>query len=79
MWNDLWTGDETLYLPEVELAQHANHSQSESQSAGLVGSSAPCVEVSCVDESRSRNVTLSCPGDASLCMNPVQCAISKKM
>ena len=25
MWNDLWTGDGTLYTPEVELAQHANH------------------------------------------------------
>ena len=28
MWNDLWTEDGTLYPPEVELAQHTNHSQS---------------------------------------------------
>ena len=32
MWNDLWTVDGTLYPPEVELVQHANHGQSESQS-----------------------------------------------
>ena len=25
MWNDLWSGDGTLYPPEVELAQQANH------------------------------------------------------
>ena len=25
MWNDLWTGDGTLYPPEVGLAQHTNH------------------------------------------------------
>ena len=25
MWNDLWTGDGTLYPPEVKLAQHANY------------------------------------------------------
>ena len=30
MWNDLWTGGGTLYPPEVELAQYANHGQSES-------------------------------------------------
>ena len=30
MWNDFWTGDGTLYPPEVELAQHANNGQSES-------------------------------------------------
>ena len=35
MWNDLWTGDGTLYPPEVELAQHANHGQSESRPVGL--------------------------------------------
>ena len=64
MWNDLWTGDGTLYPPEVELAQHANHGQSESQSAGGVGISTPCGEVSCVDGFRSRHVTLSCSGDA---------------
>ena len=66
MWDDLWTGDETLYHPEVELAQHANHGQSESQSAGGVGISTPCGEVSCADGFRSRHVTLSCPGDAHL-------------
>ena len=49
MWNDLRTGDGTLYLPEEELAQHTNHGQSESQSAGGVGISTPCGEVSCVD------------------------------
>ena len=49
MRNDLWTGDGTLYPPEVELDQHANHGQSESQSAGGVGISTPCGEVSCVD------------------------------
>ena len=27
MWDYLWTGDGTLYPPEVELAQHANHGQ----------------------------------------------------
>ena len=35
MWNDLWTGDGTLYPPEVELAQHANHGQSENRPVGL--------------------------------------------
>ena len=35
MWNDLWTGDGTLYLPEVELAQHTNHGQSENRPLGL--------------------------------------------
>ena len=49
MWNDLWTGGGTLYPPEVELAQHANHGQSESRSAGGVGLSTPCGEVSCMD------------------------------
>ena len=28
IWNDLWTGDGTLYPSEVELAQHTNHRQS---------------------------------------------------
>ena len=27
MWNDLWTGDGTLYPPEAELAQNTNHGQ----------------------------------------------------
>ena len=49
MWNDLCTGDGTLYPPEVELDQHANHGQSESQPAGGVGISTPCGEVSCAD------------------------------
>ena len=35
MWNDLWTGDGTLYPPEVELAQHTNHGQSENRPVGL--------------------------------------------
>ena len=35
VWNDLWTGDGTLYPPEVELAQHANHGQSENRPVGL--------------------------------------------
>ena len=64
MWNDLWTGDGTLYPHEVEMAQHTNHGQSESQSAGGIGISTRCGEISCVDGFRSRNVTLSCPGDA---------------
>ena len=64
MWNDLWIGDGTLCPPEVELAQHANHDQSESHSAGGVGISTPCGKVSCVDGFRSRHVTLSCRGDA---------------
>ena len=34
MWNDLWTGDGTLYPPEVELAQHTNHGQSENRRWG---------------------------------------------
>ena len=34
------------------------------KSAGGVGISTPCGEVSCVDGFRSRPVTLSCPGDA---------------
>ena len=34
-WNDLWTGDGTLHPPEVELAQHTNHGQSENRSVGL--------------------------------------------
>ena len=46
---DRWTGDGTLCPPKVELAQHAHHGQSESQSAGGVGISTPCGEVSCVD------------------------------
>ena len=49
IWNDLWTGVGTLCPPEVELAQHANHGQSEIQSAGGVGIFTPCGEVSCVD------------------------------
>ena len=53
-----------LYPPEVELAQHANHGQSESQSAGGVGISTPYGEVSCVYGFWSRHVTLSCAGDA---------------
>ena len=35
MWNDLWTGDGSLYPPEVELAQHTNHGQSENRPVGL--------------------------------------------
>ena len=35
MWNDLCTGDGTLYPPEVELAQHANYGQSENRPVGL--------------------------------------------
>ena len=35
MWNDVWTGDGTLYPPEVELAQNANHGQSENRLMGL--------------------------------------------
>ena len=35
VWNDLWTGDGTLYPPEVELAQHTNHGQSENRPVGL--------------------------------------------
>ena len=35
MWNDLWTGDGTLYPPEVKLAQHTNHGQSENRPVGL--------------------------------------------
>ena len=35
MWNDLWTGDGTLYPLEVELAQHTNHGQSENRPVGL--------------------------------------------
>ena len=34
-WNDLWTGDGILYPPEVELAQHTNHGQSENRPVGL--------------------------------------------
>ena len=34
-WNDLWTGDGTLHPPEVELAQHMNHGESENRPAGL--------------------------------------------
>ena len=49
MWNDLLTGDGTLYHAETELAQHANHGESECQSAGGVGISTPCGDVSCVD------------------------------
>ena len=35
MWNDLWTGDRTLYPLEVKLDQHANHGQSEIRPVGL--------------------------------------------
>ena len=35
MLNDLWTGEGTLHPPEVELAQHTNHGQSENRSVGL--------------------------------------------
>ena len=75
VWNDLWTGDGTLYPPEVELAQHANHGQSEIQSAGGVETSTPCGEVSCVDGFRSRHVTHRARVTTTLCMNPVQCTI----
>ena len=34
IWNDLWTGDGPLYPPEVELAQHTNHGQSENSPVG---------------------------------------------
>ena len=34
MWNDLWAGDWTLYCPEVELTQHANHGLLERQPVG---------------------------------------------
>ena len=63
MWNDLWTGDGTLYPPEVELAQHANHGQSESQSAGGVGVSIPFREVS------TRMISVFVPGlsELSIC------------
>ena len=61
MWNDLWTGDGTLYPPEVKLAKHANHGQSRSQSVGGVWISTACGEVSRLD-GRSRDVTPSCPG-----------------
>ena len=78
MWNDLWTGDGTLYPREVELAQHTNHDQSENRSVGLgfphragryqpgwyPGSSPGRRSCRCVDGFRSRYVTLSCPGDA---------------
>ena len=61
MWNDLWTGDGTLYPPEVELAQHANHGQSENRPVGL----------GLPHRAGSYNVwmdsdPLSCPGDAYL-------------
>ena len=45
MWNDLWTGDGTLYPPEVELAHHTNHGPIR-KSAGGVGISTPCAKVS---------------------------------
>ena len=65
MCNDLWTGDGTPYPLEKEMAQHANHGQSESQSAVVgVKISTPCWKVSCVNGFRSRLVTLSCPSDA---------------
>ena len=35
IWDDLWTGDGTLYPPEVELAQHTNHGQPENSPVGL--------------------------------------------
>ena len=35
VWNDLWTGDGTLYPPEVELAQHTNHGRSDNRPVGL--------------------------------------------
>ena len=44
LWNDLWTGNRTLYPPEVELAQHTNTANQ--ISAGGVGISTPCGEVS---------------------------------
>ena len=34
MLNDLWTGDGTLYPPDVELALHSNHGQSENRPMG---------------------------------------------
>ena len=35
IWNDFWTGDGSPYTPEVELAQHTNHGQSENRPVGL--------------------------------------------
>ena len=75
---DLWTGYRTLYIPEVELAQHANHGQSENRPVGLrfphraeryQSERCPCsspgfLSCRCVDEFGSRHVTLSFPGDA---------------
>ena len=34
MRNDIWTGGGTLHPPEMELAQHANHGQSERRPVG---------------------------------------------
>ena len=34
MWNDLWTGDGTLYPPEVELVRHTNHGQPDNRPVG---------------------------------------------
>ena len=49
--------------PEVELAEHAKHGQSESQSAGGVAIPHRAGK-SRVDKFQSRHMTLSCPGDA---------------
>ena len=57
-WNDLWTGDGTLYPPEVELAQHTNLANQ--RSAGGVGISTPCGEVS------TRMISVFVPGLSGL-------------
>ena len=58
----------SLYPPEVELAQHANHGISESQSADGVGISTPCGRYHVWMDSDP----LSCRVTPILCMNPVQ-------
>ena len=64
MWNDLWTRDGTLYPPEVELAQHTNHGQSENRPGDIRVRPRVVGVVRCVDEFRSRHVTLSSPVEA---------------
>ena len=86
-------GNGTLYPPEVELAQHTNHDQSENRTVGLgiphragryepglyPDSSPGFQSCRCVDGFRSRHVTLSCPGEAYFGYEPWPMSDQTKM
>ena len=71
IWNDLWTGDGTLYPPELELVQHENHGQSESRPGGL-GFSHRAGRYRVWMDSNSGMCPYRARVTPTLCTNPVQ-------